>query len=471
MRYGLNGYAIVVRRCRWQKCAMSDPTHLQIASEPSRSGRPGRHRCEQVDRTFDSASFGRITVPTSPIARLMRATLFVAVFFCGWSLLRVGELNLTLNDILLAVVMTVMLYRSEINRKPFGEITAFWMIGLGLMLFGLLVGTLFNGSVDRWLIAGAQYLFAFFLIPMFLMGQQVSLTRTLPALFVLGITVSQLIGISTSLLFEHGDTREWLGAGFLTGNGRLGAMAGDPNPNGAMIAFALPMLLYSVRQRIMPLGIGLLCGILLVWGLLASGSFTGFAAAVVALGFYLAVSGIGLLIRVSILGAIGSVLFLASGLALPAAFENRVAGALTTGNLDEAGTFTDRSALVSEAWEMVDDNTFIGLGVDQYRVVSGYGVPVHELHLLIWNEGGIVAFAGVVILLLTMVAAAFVAISKNRMEGAMILAVVAVFNIYTLSVPHMYSRMWILPVILAMATYFARRPFSAHAESQAALNR
>ena len=439
---------------------MSNQRDLPFAPE---HGFPG-------DRSTDDhgkASFAPATDPIAdvnsavrPIGRLTRAILMIAVFFCGWSVLRVGQINLTLSDILLSVVIIAMLYRGNINSKPFGSLTVFWFAGLGLMLLGLLIGTIINGSVDRWLIVGAQYLFAFFLVPLLMTGQQISLTRIFPALFVLGIAVSQLIGISASLLFENADTKGLLGDGFLTGNGRLGAMTGEPNPNGAMIAFSLPMLLYSVRQRIMPLGIGLLCSVLLVWGLLASGSFTGFTAAIIGLGVYLAISGIRLLVRTSILGALALGLFLASGLPLPTAFEDRVAGAITTGDLDQAGTFTGRSELIEEAWEMTEENTLVGLGVDQFRVVSSHGAPVHELHLLIWNEGGIVAFAGLVILLLTMGMAAVTAISRSRAEGAMILAVIVVFNVYTVSIPHMYSRAWILPVLLVLSTYYARR--SAH---------
>ncbi|MEE4201437.1 O-antigen ligase family protein [Erythrobacter sp.] len=409
---------------------------------------------------FETIPMAEAAFPASPLHRLLRITLFLAAFLCGWSLLRFGDLNFTLNDTLLATVMIAMFYRGEVDKEPFGELTVYWILGLGLMLLGLLIGSLANGSVDRWLVVGAQYLFAFLLLPMILMGQRASLTRMLPALFVLGIAISQLIGITASLLFDYSDTKDLLGPGFLTGNGRLGAMTGEPNPNGAMIAYAIPMLLYCVRERIIPLGIGLLCGILLIWGLLASGSFTGFSAAVIALGIYLAVSGIGLFVRAAFLAGIVSALFLASGLPLPVAFENRVAGALTSGDLDSAGTFTGRSALVEEAWAMADDNIFVGLGVDQFREVSLHGAPVHEFHLLIWNEGGILAFTGAVILLLTMVVAAFVAVSRSRSEGAMILAVVVVFNIYTLSVPHMYSRMWILPVLIALAVTFARRPIS-----------
>jgi hypothetical protein len=156
-------------------------------------------------------------------------------------------------------------------------------------------------------------------------------------------------------------------------------------------------------------------------------------------------------------------LFLASGLPLPKAFEERVAGAVTSGDLNEAGTFTDRAALIAEAWEMSEDHLLVGVGVDGLREISSHGAPVHEFHLLIWNEGGFMAFSGVIMLLLTMFSVAFLVVSRSRSEGALILATVVVFNIYTFSIPHMFSRIWILPVLLAMSTYLARQPaFTGH---------
>lgn len=423
-----------------------------------------RHPTDWLADDLEWAKPGRAPIPpryigagAGPVPKFVKIALLVAVFFCGWSLLRAGPINLTLSDILLSLVMAVLLYRGDVETRPFGELTVFWFLGLGLMISGLLFGSMINNSVDRWLVVSAQYLFAFLLIPMILMGQQTSLTRILPALFVLGISVSQLIGVSASLLFDHSDTVGLFGDGFLSGNGRVGAMTGEPNPNGAMIAFALPMLFYSVRRHTMPMGIGVLCGIMLCWGLLATGSFTGFVAATIATCVYFTISGVWVLVRVALLGAIGVGLFVASGLPLPESFEERVVGALTTGDLDQAGTFTDRSQLIAEAWEMADDNMFVGLGVDRFRIVSSHGAPVHELHLLIWNEGGIIAVIGLLMVILTAIAAAVRAVSRSRAEGAMILAVVVVFNVYTFSIPHMYSRAWILPVLLALSTYFARQ--------------
>ncbi|GMN04237.1 O-antigen ligase family protein [Erythrobacter sp. MTPC3] len=408
----------------------------------------------QAMPVLDYANIGK----RGTIQRIARFMLCASIFLAGWSLLRVGPINLTLSDVLLMFVLVVMLFRTQLNTRPFSAMTVFWFIGLALMLGGLLLSTVVNGVVERWVIVAGQYLFAFLLIPMILMGQETTLTRRLPALFVLGITVSQLIGVSASLLFEPADTLALMGKGFLTGNGRVGAMTGEPNSNGAMIAYALPMLFYCIQKRTIPLGIGLICGAMLVWGLLASGSFTGFAASVIAVSVFLVVSGLGLFLRFAVVAVVGAGLFVASGLPLPETFEDRVAGAISTGDLSQAGTFTDRSKLIEEAWQKADDHVFIGQGVDQYRVESFYGAPVHELHLLIWNEGGAIAFVGLLMLLLILIGGALSAITKSRMEGAMILAVVAVFMVYSFSIPHMYSRQWILPVLLAISTFFALQP-------------
>ncbi|WP_379923348.1 O-antigen ligase family protein [Erythrobacter sp. R86502] len=393
-----------------------------------------------------------------PMSRRTRIVLIGSVFFSGWALVRIGQINLTLSDIFLIIVFLTMLIRGQLNARPFGQFTPYWYCGLGVMLLGLMIGSIAHNSLDRFLIVGAQYLFGFLLVPMVFMGQQMTFMRSLVAVFVFGIAVSNLLGVSASLLFEQSDVAALMGRGFVAGNGRVGAMTGEVNWNGAMVAFAVPMLIYSVQRRIMPSGIGIACGAILIWGMLASGSFTGFSATILAVSAYLVISGFGLLIRVALLGTTCASLFLVSGLPLPQAFEDRVAGAVTSGDLNEAGTFTDRSVLIKEAWGMTEDHIVVGLGVDRLRRVSGHRTPVHEFHLLIWNEGGFLAFCGVIVLLLTMFGIAFLAASRSRNEGALILASVVVFNIYTFSIPHMFSRIWILPVLLAMSTYLARRP-------------
>src|SRR3546814_14727504 len=67
--------------------------------------------------------------------------------------------------------------------------------------------------------------------------------------------------------------------------------------------------------------------------------------------------------------------------------------------MSQAGTFTGRMDLILEAWEIVEDTMFVGIGVDQYRVVSPTQVPVHNMYLLLWAEGGLLALLGWMLLL------------------------------------------------------------------------
>lgn len=390
--------------------------------------------------------------------RIGRLALFASIFFSGYSLLRFGEINLTLADVAFFSALLIFGTKSQLNTQPFGLLAPLWLFGLILMLGGLFISTVINGDIVRWIIVAGQYLFAFLLIPMVLMGQPANVTQRLTVFYVFGIALSQVIGIGATFFYSYQDTVGLMGDGFITGNGRLGAMAGEPNPNGATIAFALPMLVYIVRKRMISPLLGIICIIPLVWGLLASASFTGFAASLIALCLVMTASGFRVFARLAALLVVAGTTFVAIDVPLPDTFVERVGGAVATGNLSQAGTFVDRSSLIKEAWELAAENLVIGVGVDRYREISDHGAPVHELHLLIWNEGGIIAFIGLLTLLGTLVYLAFAAIFKSRSEGAMIVAVVAVFMVYTVSIPHMYSRQWIMPVMLALSTVYFRRP-------------
>lgn len=409
-----------------------------------------------VDADVPVAS-GYVRVENDIWSRLARYSLYVAVFFSGWTLLRTGFANFTLADLAVAVAFLILFARGQLRSLPFGWMTPVWLVGLILMLGGLLFSTLINGDVTRWLIVAGQYLFAFLLLPMVLMGRDVRFTRRLPLIFVAGTAVSQTIGIASSYIWTYAETASVFGDGFVTGNGRIGAMTGEPNLNAAMVAMSLAMLIYCIRTRRIPIFPAIICAIPLVWGLLASGSFTGFGSAVIAVSIMIAISGIRVFFKVSVVAAIIGAIFYTSGAPLPAVFEERVASALSTGDINQAGSYTGRAALIRDAWENAENTIVVGVGVDRFREVSQFGAPVHELHLLIWNEGGMVAFLGLLMLISALIVFALRAVSHNREEGAMILAVIAVFMIYTFSIPHMYSRQWIMPIMLALSTFYAMR--------------
>ncbi|WP_313802838.1 O-antigen ligase family protein [Sphingobium sp.] len=412
---------------------------------------------------FAAASAGRpagpdIFAPHEAIwDRVARYCLLTAIFLSGWGLLRVGQINLTFSDLAFLASFTISGLRGRLSVTPFRSLTPFWLMGLVMMLGGLFVGSVINGDPLRWVNIALQYTVAFLFIPILLMQQDQRTTRMAPLMFMLGITCSEIIGILASSFLTFHDTLHWLGDGFITGNGRLGSMAGQPNPNGAVVAFSLPMLLYSMRERLIGGPGGVTCLILLLWGLMLSASFTGFSAALLAIFVTLLLMGVRYIFRLGLAVAVAAGLFLASGAPLPKAFQERVGNAVESGDINQAGTFLNRSQLIEEAWGFAEDNVIIGMGVDRYRELSAYDNPVHNLFLLIWNEGGAIAFCGLIILLGLIGLLAVNGLRVSRDRGAMAVAVVLVFLIYTLSYPHMYSRMWVMPVMVALATLYAPR--------------
>ncbi|VVT22639.1 conserved membrane hypothetical protein [Sphingomonas sp. EC-HK361] len=388
--------------------------------------------------------------------RIAKSCLFFAVFFSGWSLLRVGQINLTFSDIAFFACLGIVAVQGRLNLMPFGPLTPYWIAGLAMMLGGLFVSSIINGDPLRWANVASQYTVAYLFIPLLLMQQERRLTRILPMLFVLGTTLSEAIGIATTFVFTYHDTIGLLGDGFITGNDRLGAMAGQPNPNGAVVAFSLPMLIYTLNIKAMPRLLGLVCAVILLWGLMLSASFTGFFACIVAIGLTLTVLGFRHVVRLGLVMAVALGLFVASGAPLPKAFQTRVGSAVESGDINQAGTFVNRSELIAEAWTFAENTTVIGMGVDRYRELSQYDNPVHDLYLLIWNEGGAVAFVGLMTMLVLLVIMAIAGLKRSRPGGAMACAVVAVFLIYTASYPHMYSRMWVMPVMVALSVIYVR---------------
>lgn len=417
-----------------------------------------RFTANGADATGGAAPYRHLafSTPDSAWDTVARRLLLVAIFFSGWNLLRVGNMNLTLADLALLSSFLITAMRGRLGTMPFAWLTPFWLIGLAMMLGGLFVGSVINADPLRWVNIALQYIVAYLFIPMLLMQQDEKLTRIAPLIFVLGTTLSEIIGIVATMLLTYQDTLPWLGNGFITGNGRLGSMAGQPNPNGAMVAFSLPMLLYAMRVKLIPVLPAAICFGLLVWGVMLSASFTGFSSSLLAIAVTLLLMGqFRYIARLGLAAIVAGGLFVASGAPLPKAFQERVGSAVETGDLNQAGTFVDRSALIKEAWDYTEDYSVIGMGVDRYRELSAHDNPVHNLYLLIWNEGGIVAFAGLMTMffILCLMAAGG---ARDRERGAPAVAVLIVFFIYTMSYPHMYSRMWVMPVMIMMTLVYGR---------------
>jgi hypothetical protein len=387
----------------------------------------------------------------NPIDTLAIGLLAFAVFTMSMHILRPGPVNVTVSDAAIAVCAITLMVRSRINSTPFGQSTFFWCCGLTLMLGGLLVSSIANGDPMRWNIIAIQYSFAWLLLPMVFFSLSAVQMRRCMLWFVYGVAASQAFALALSTLLPFGTLKSLFGPGFLSGNGRLGALTGESNWNGAVIAFALPMLISCLHHKLIGRIGATICTVFLVWGLIACASFTGFASALLAVMITLGLSNPVRLFKIGLplAGLVSG--YLLSGLPLPAVFQQRVAGALTTGDLSSAGTFEGRAMLISEAWKLSEQTIFLGFGADRYREVSEFGAPVHQFLLLILTEGGAFALAGLLVMLSILWIIALKSFRIDRQGAATAVAVLSVFCIFTTAVPHMYTRLWIGPVLMALA--------------------
>ena len=421
----------------------------QTAKHPMASARPARGGAT----SYSWSGFAQVRDRRKLVVRLLTA---FAAFTLSWHIFRLGSINLTISDLALIASLGLLLTRGNLNVLPFGRMTNLWFIGLVMMLGALLVSSLVSGDPTRWLVVGGQYIFGYLLLPMIVASNDQAWIRRYLVCFVLGVTASQAIAITASFFFTFDDTQALMGWDFLTGTGRIGAFSGNANANGAMVGFALPILVNALHHRTISLKLALPCAVILIWGLLSSASFTAFSAAMLALVIVYLVANPLKFLQFGLPVAVLTGAFLATDPPLPAAFQNRVAGALESGNLDEAGSYVGRASLNAEAWDIANDTILIGLGVDGFRKVSSNGAPVHNFPLIVLTEGGFVALTGLLMLIGVLLLAALHAVRVNRHDGAMAMAVLAVYCAFTIAVPHMFSRLWIGPVILVLAVSFAR---------------
>ncbi len=404
---------------------------------------------------------GQMASNTAPqgdrLTMMLGLLLGFGCFFMSWHVVRIGAINVTVSDVAFAGCLVLLAANGRLSPMPLGELTHVWLLGLTLLLAGMLLGSMIHGDPVRWLVVAAQYIFAYLLLPMVLAAQDRTMLRRCLLFYALGVAMSQAIAITASFFLTFDDTSDLLGWDFITGLGRIGAFSGNANWNAACVGFALPILLNAYQHRRIKGWAALLCFVPLVWGLFAAASVTGLAAAGLALLVYFAAGTPAMALRFGLPVILLGGIYLSTGLPLPTTFEQRVGSALTTGNLREAGTFEGRSALAKEAWKAADDTVLIGLGADRFRKVSVQNMPVHVFPLLVLVEGGIWSVIGLALMLATLVGTAVRMLRADRSDAAMALAVLTVFGVFMFAMPHMYARLWIGPLLLAIGVGLTRR--------------
>ncbi|WBU52619.1 O-antigen ligase [Paracoccus sp. SCSIO 75233] len=380
-----------------------------------------------------------------------RADLFLAVvtvFLSPINYLRPDFVYVTLSDVFAVATLLVMFVQGRLPLHPFGRAATCWYLSVFLLAFGLLIGSAFNGDIVSGITVTVQYCFSLLIMPALFLRRERAEVMLLLKIYVLSMVVVMIHGAYV-VEFTPDDFR------FVTPNGRLASLVERENGAATLTAVAIMFnfWLFLTREIRFVLFLAFLAP--LGWGLLLTGSNTGFF--LTGLGFVsLALFSRDLrLIAGVIVGGAGFLMILYNWgeFFLPEIFMKRVFGALESGDLGQAGTFSDRLFLIREALGITKHTLFLGLGADQYRTISAHEAPVHSTYLLLFAEGGFVSLLGHFGLMLSGILVAWpVWFSREtRMYGALTFTTIIMFALVQNGLPHVYARFWVVPWFLALA--------------------
>jgi O-antigen ligase len=395
----------------------------------------------------------RSTTSDPYLAKIERAVVYAAVFLAPYATFRFSELFFTVSDFLFCVSLILLLVGGRASSKPLEKLTGLWLLAFMFLFLGIMVGSLARGSPERGLIVMAQYVFAYLILMLILMRNDHREIYKLAAIFLISVLVIDMHGIITfyTVGYVSGE-----GKGVVTGGKRLATMLRNPNLAASINALTLPILLYFWSSGRLKSFIALpAAGLILITVVLTSSNSGLFVTVLTMAVFTAGISTPRLLLRLTFGAAvfIGVFALFGSKEMLPKTFQTRVLGALSSGDISEAGTFTSRTDLMREAIQMISDEAiwFVGVGADQFREKSVQDAPVHNLYLLLWVEGGLLAligwmmFSGVGFLL-------WLAVKKaggDKHAMATVSTTVAALLTIAMSNPHMYARYWTIPVFLS----------------------
>lgn len=379
----------------------------------------------------------------------------LAVFLSPMNYLRLPGLYFTATDLVAVIGLVVMLRARRLPRRPFGAATGLWMSGFLLLGGGLMLGSIVNGWPIDLLVILMQYAFSLIALPLLLAGRPAAQVTVMLRVLMYSITFVMLFGIWVFHFVPHPPVE------FVTFSGRLQSLVERENECAALGAIALILLVHfwqSGTARVAEIVIALPA---LLYGIMLTGSNTGIMVLAIGIMVLTLLSGsprtmvmLGLAA-----GTVAALLVTGGDVLLPEVFRDRVLNGILAGDVEQAGTFSDRVMLIQEAIRIAPDWLLVGMGADQYRYFSAYGHPVHNTYLLLLNEGGLLSLSGLLLLLLTGLPAAFLALSSGptRKNGALTLTILLIYALVLSTFPHFYARFWNVPLILALSVSCACR--------------
>ena len=396
----------------------------------------------------------------APLSAIERAVLYVGVFLAPFATLRFSDLFFTFSDFFFCLSLFLLFITGRIWSKPLGEATALWLVAFMVLFVGLMIGSLLHDRPERGLIVTGQYLFAYVFLMFILIRDEPKEAYRLAAIFLVSIILIDIHGVITfyAIGYVPGE-----GKGVVTGGRRLATLLRNPNLAAAMNALTLPIALFFWSTGRIKAYVALPVLTLFLGTVILTSSNSGLFVTLICLIVFTAfLSTPKLLLRLAL--AAGILVALVAGFGskdlLPKTFQTRVLGALSSGDISEAGTFVSRAALIEEALQLISDEKIrlVGLGADQFRERSVQTAPVHNLYLLLWVEGGLLALMGWIMFSAVGALHGFMLSRPGRDKKAMAAMITSVVVFLTIALfnPHMYARYWTIPIFLCFGLGLAQ---------------
>lgn len=363
------------------------------------------------------------------LASIKENLLYLGVFLCLMPLFKPFSFNISYGDIVYILLFLLILLQKKIKVNIFNDekISVFYFLSIFLFFFGLTISSLLDGGAESFFTIFAQYFLLLFILPLIFINIPIDTKRLLKT-YIYSITFIVLFGIYVYFFTSTID---------YSIGGRMGSLFKNPNTLAKTIALSIPLILfYHYRYKS---NIVLLSLLILLIGLMLASSFGGLISAILSLLLFFIFLGrfIGLL--KILIGICISVIIYTTFFNLPEIFTERIIPIISSGDINEAGSYSNKISLMGDAWKAISENPIIGTGAGKYAEENIHNIVVHNSYLLIWVEGGIFSLLGFLGILLSFVILSF-RFKNDKIFFATSLSILFVMIFNFLTNVHFYNR-------------------------------